>query len=1631
MFNKFAFVFATAIVFFPLQLSGQLPDLSSTDHFKIEKEGPQPPGVPVLIFPVDGVWLNSMLVIFEWKSGKSSVVNPTTGYILEVSRNISFIQPIIVDTITSTQVYKVLYEGRYYWRVKAFDPPGNESDFSPPDSFGVDITYPGEPTLISPIDGSFIKSRTPEFIWGASTDNLSGVDHYVLQYADHPNLNYGVISVNVKDTIYTPASPLLDTTYYWRVRAIDKANNKGCWSPRWTFTITTVGCPDIPTPLFPANFSYVNDITPTFIWTKEGGPGVWYSLQYALDESFQSARITIDSIFDTVYTVTTPLLDTTYYWRVEAIDPFGCHSGWSSPFAFTIDTTLPSIPTLILPPNHSLMCYSRPQFVWSHTAGAGGHYTLQYAFDSSFTQGVVTIVDLSDTSYTVLDTLADTTYYWHVEAIDYAGNHSGYQPYPFMFTIYTKLPNIPVLISPEDSSYTNDNTPTFVWSAVAGLGINYTLEYSLDSTFISNVIRIFNITDTNYTIPSALALIDSTYYWRVEAINQAGCHSGYQVHPFMFTIDTELPDIPTLIAPECASLLNDNTPTFVWSSTAGLYGSYTLQYALDSSFIQGVVTIPNISDTSYTSVDTLEDATYYWRVEAIDQAGNHSGYQAYPCMFIIDTGPPAIPVLIRPPNNSSINDRTPKFVWSSTAGVDGSYTLQYSGSISFPSFATITIENITETSYTLPDTLALPDGNYYWRVEAIDQAGNHSGYQSPFTFTIDTWPPNKPVLIAPPCDTTLNFNTVQFVWSSVSGCATYVLQYALNPTFTLGVVTISNITDTSYIRTLPDGIYYWRVEAVDYAGNHSGYTTPCKLTIDTQGPCPPTLISPPDRSAMCDNTPKFVWTPTAGSGGYYTLEWALDSLFTQFVTTIESIPYNQNYYQVTTPLAETTWYWHVEAIDHVGNYSGYQLHPFSFTVDTTGPAKPVLILPPNNSVTNNNVPTFVWSSTVGAVCYTLQYAKNNVFSQDVVTITNLTDTVYTVQTILADGNYYWRVEAIDEAGCHSGYQDIYHIFMFTIDTEAPCPPTLQTPCDVVISDSTPTFVWTLTLAPGEGTYTLQYARDSMFTQDVVTITGIDGNTYTVPDGQALSDGTWYWHVEAVDQAGNHSGYQLSPCMFNIGVVGPPPSAPVVTISIYDTDKLLLEWTSTACTYNVYRDTIPCDTLKTPIATNVSDTFYIDSTSGIVGNPDINYFYYVTGVCNGVESGPSNQVGEFDFRLITTPAGITNWNNVALSLTLPAVDSASKLMNAVPACSSIARWNAALQTFDQYLPGVPGAPDFELLPGYPYYVYVTKDTVWTLTGGLSTPTFNLIITGPDTTNWNEIAIPVCETTIDSASKLMNAVPACSSVARWNAALQTYDQYLPGVPGAPDFELLPGYPYQVYVNASSTWPSGGKGFVVHNIVEKTTAGITTPAISSPHLVYGSLRTSTGKIPREISFNAYIVSHPEEVLTQCSPGCSYSKGTWVVQVASFSNTWKVGDILHVDFKDSETKEEGSVEVLLSWYPCDKVKDVLLSNTSSTERNPITVEKFALSQNCPNPFIDNTQIGYYLGEDGQITLLIHNIAGQLVKTLVNERKRAGHYVAYWDGTDNDGQKAQGGIYFYTITVGEYKDTKKMLLIK
>jgi len=129
----------------------------------------------------------------------------------------------------------------------------------------------------------------------------------------------------------------------------------------------------------------------------------------------------------------------------------------------------------------------------------------------------------------------------------------------------------------------------------------------------------------------------------------------------------------------------------------------------------------------------------------------------------------------------------------------------------------------------------------------------------------------------------------------------------------------------------------------------------------------------------------------------------------------------------------------------------------------------------------------------------------------------------------------------------------------------------------------------------------------------------------------------------------------------------------------------------------------------------------------------------------------------------------------------------------------------------------------------------------------------------------------------------------------------------------------------------------------------------------------------------------------------------------------------------------EDTAYVVIQTNDPSLPVADVLvtrglLTGIGDLETLPTTYD---IAQNYPNPFNPTTTIKYQLPHVTDVKLVIYNVLGQRVRTLVNNRMEAGYHSLVWDGLNQQGSTVASGVYIYHFQAGDFQKTMKLMLLK
>lgn len=284
------------------------------------------------------------------------------------------------------------------------------------------------------------------------------------------------------------------------------------------------------------------------------------------------------------------------------------------------------------------------------------------------------------------------------------------------------------ILSPANNTKIESNVVGFKWNTLTGADKYRIQVYESDQVLILDSLT----TKTSITLP----LSAGNYMWRVRGENYA-----YEsVYSFPSNFSTTIPDDLTnqqviLSSPENDKFVNFIKVTLNWEALKNAT-SYTVK-VVNTATSQEVYSKPDITDTSVTlDLPTLVDGNYEWRLKAKNTDTETKQYSAR--KFNVDTTIPNQPKNTLPTDNSTQTaNSSVAYTWSIATDVGSakssiSYIVEFASDIDFNTIIQTQNSNTTTLQQTFTNT-----GIYYWRVRAIDGAGNIGTNSTGFKFTVN------------------------------------------------------------------------------------------------------------------------------------------------------------------------------------------------------------------------------------------------------------------------------------------------------------------------------------------------------------------------------------------------------------------------------------------------------------------------------------------------------------------------------------------------------------------------------------------------------------------------------------------------------------------------------------------------------------------------------------------------------------------------------------------------------------------------------------------------------------------------------------------------------------------------------
>ena len=540
------------------------------------------------------------------------------------------------------------------------------------------------------------------------------------------------INLGVTETTLIISGLSNDRQYYWRVLATNSAGDSN-WSAPFNFTtLPTVA--GVPVLVSPSNNSTNQSLTPILSWNTVTGADS-YKVQVSDDPGFSTFIVDQSGVIETTLTITGLSNDTQYYWRVLSTNSAG-DSNWSTPFKFN---TLP----------------------------ASSNTTLVAHYKMNESSGAILIDDSEIINPATL--VGNPTRVAGVEgqAVRFNGsNQFAYAPQNSALNLTNKL-TIAAWIKPEKrgtqyvikkSEQNAINGYELSLSSSGKIFFRYNQAtskdtYRLDSqssypfngttwihvavTFDGSSIKIYlnGILNSSKSYTSAVPIAVNNMTLAIGSGNDGyrgllGAMDDVRIYNIALTAsevnaiatinnNPSPPNAPTLNSPQNLATNVNLNPILTWNTTLNAT-SYNVQVSNSNNFNTTILNQSNISGTTIQLTGLTNNLTYYWRVRAANASGN-SAWSEIRSFTTISTLPtiPDAPVLISPSNSATNIPVAPTLRWNSPSGTSY-YAVQVAQDQSFTNL----ILNQTNIYQAYLDISGLlNNSNYYWRVKAINSAG--------------------------------------------------------------------------------------------------------------------------------------------------------------------------------------------------------------------------------------------------------------------------------------------------------------------------------------------------------------------------------------------------------------------------------------------------------------------------------------------------------------------------------------------------------------------------------------------------------------------------------------------------------------------------------------------------------------------------------------------------------------------------------------------------------------------------------------------------------------------------------------------------------------------------------------------
>ena len=1210
------------------------------------------------------------------------------------------------------------------------------------------------------------------------------------------------------------------------------------------------------------------------------------------------------------------------------------------------------------------------------------------------------------------------------------------------------MPSAFNLLSPSAGD-TTALRPAFTWTESNDQDLNdeisYVFSYGSDPFELEHI-EVYG--ETSYS-PN-FDLEDSTeYVWQVAATDQSGASYTTPLSNFFVEAGSDGSWVFTLNSPEDETEVNTSNVLLTWDASVddnGVHHDYLLRFGTDPNSLQIIDT-----ELNYYEAVGLVEGTYYWNVTVL---GENVYIATDTWSFNVELNDVPLPfTLLEPADGSEVETLRPVMDWSASVDVDQGDTVRYVLHLDTPDPGMVVIELDTVTNYQ-PSVPLEDNTTYHWKVVAHDMNGasteNDGGFHS-FITNLGNDLPEDFALLSPDSGSMITDLTPTFHWESSSdpdGNRRSIMSYLVH----IGINLDETVPDTVFTNSYTLGqdldenkTYEWKVTAVDDDGGETESATWSFWTnSENSSPNPFLLISPLDDEHINVSDPTLTWFSTSDEDLNDDIEYRVELGLQADSLNIVYEGTDTTFSTGSLDLQEnTTYYWQVTAIDLSGattaNVGGFR----SFRVNTQNdvPSDFALISPDNSSMVTNLLPTLHWQSPSDpddrsrSISHYEVYMDTSTTTEEYVTVT---ENSYTIENeLLEDAMYYWKVVAVDDQG---GYTESGTWTFWTNSSNGlPSEFTLLTPlADDEIGTLTPVFTWTASEDSDmydQMSYVLRFGSDPLSLEHF----DVDGDLDYEFDDDLMDNTDYYWQVSAIDQSGAVYATDLRTFRTNT-----ENDVPTEFTLLSPEDESFVSDASPLLVWSMPNDS-DGDEIEFEVFLNGESVVTTDHNYHYLSNlsEDETYEWHVvatdnqggfaeasswTFTVNTENSSPS------DFQLLEPANGevLTTTNPVFCWEDAIDADVGDELTYVLRLGTNM---DSLIIVYDgEYMEDCFTGTDDIITDNSIYYWSVTAvDQSGATThnsGGFHSfivntendaPIASSLISPSDGSVQSDLT-PHFYWTESNDPDPMDEVSYVFSLWNTNGDEHSFDMDSNNVNLSED--LFDNSEYHWFVTSVD---------MENEMVHSDTVHFFTDVLPEPPSNFVTIAPANGSegLATEVEFvwNATVDPDPYEYIEY--------------QVR-----------LSVDIDDSSTYvlselvTDTSVTMLLEdntqyfWTVVAMDSDGFVVGSNDNTINHLVVgtlsldddlipETFALYQNYPNPFNPITQIRYGIPEASVVNVIVYDVMGHEVTSLVNQRQDAGYHVISWDATNYLGDPVSAGMYFYSIRAGDFMETRKMILLK